>query len=75
MENNKFVINVYVGGSVNGKQYNNFKTGEPLLFDNEKDAEKFALNLEEESSKSVWCSVVPYDVYKELPPLFEHTYK
>lgn len=70
----QYVINVYVGGTTNGKQYNNFKTGEPLLFNNESEAERFALNLEEESTKSVWCSIVPYDKYTECPPLFEHFY-
>jgi hypothetical protein len=70
----KYVIHVYCGGTTNGKQYNNYRTGEPLLFDNEKEAERFALQLEEESSPSVWCSVVPYDPYNELPPLFEYVY-
>ncbi|WP_425203683.1 hypothetical protein [Priestia megaterium] len=71
---NQYVINVYAGETTGGRMYNNFATGELLLFDDLDEAEKFALKVENESIGNVWAEAVPYDVYKEKQPLFEYGY-
>jgi hypothetical protein len=65
----EYALIVHVNSSVGGKYYNNPMNGESLLFTDEKQAENFALKIENESSDTVWIEVVHYNPSLKLENL------
>ncbi|MCP9283559.1 hypothetical protein [Bacillus safensis] len=60
MEKEQYVVVVRQDGDRNnGYVYNNFVTGEDLIFDDLEAAEKFALKIEKEG-RGLWTLVEPY---------------
>lgn len=70
----KYALIVRVGSSDGGKYYNDYRDGSILLFDDEINAEKFALKIERESSEKVWVEVVPYNPNNNLPNLINEDF-
>lgn len=66
----KYALIVRVGGTTGGKYYNDYRDGSVLTFNNEKEAEKFAVKIEEGvPGKRAWVEVVEYNPNRKLEDL------
>ncbi|AMR46905.1 MULTISPECIES: hypothetical protein [Bacillus] len=74
MNQEKWVIVVRRDGDKNnGKVYNNFVTGENLIFTNLEEAEKFALKIETEG-RGLWTLVEPYEKHVLTEKAFDDSF-
>ncbi|MCY8063933.1 hypothetical protein MOC76_16710 [Bacillus spizizenii] len=74
MNQEKWVIVVRRDGDKNnGKVYNNFVTGEDLIFTDLEEAEKFALKIETEGRGS-WTLVEPYEKHELTEKAFDDSF-
>ncbi|MDW0355741.1 hypothetical protein [Bacillus velezensis] len=74
MNQEQWVVVVRREGETNkGRVYNNFVTGEDLIFDSLEVAEKFALRVEKEG-RGIWTLVEPYSKHVLTEKAFDDSF-
>ncbi|MCY7948570.1 hypothetical protein P8891_11920 [Bacillus atrophaeus] len=74
MSKEQWVVVVRRDGETNkGRVYNNFVTGEDLVFDDLEAAEKFAMKVEKEGRR-IWTLVEPYSKHVLTKKVFDESF-
>ncbi|MCC9021719.1 hypothetical protein [Bacillus nakamurai] len=74
MNQKQWVVVVRRDGEINkGRVYNNFVTGEDLIFDSLEAAEKFALRVEK-VGRRIWTLVEPYSKHVLTEKAFDDSF-
>lgn len=70
----KYALVIRAWGTSGSKYYNDYRTGETLLFNHKVDAENFKNKLKKESSKNVIFEVIEFKTKNKKEQLFDDNF-
>lgn len=70
----KYAVVIRSWGTQGSKYYNDYRTGETLLFNNKKEAENFKIKLKKDSSKNAIFEVIEFKTKNNKEGLFDDNF-